>query len=244
MHITEFLEKAAPSPTRAVDITKVMTDAQRSPWYKRRWVWVAGVIAVGGATVPAGIALAPASSPGTRVISVQPHPGTPTGTPGRVDDSSGNVAAGAAAGGGVNASRDAEDVSGQGVPSTLPTPPATTLPPGSSSSADECIVTGGDYGVDAPPYGGAGLGGYPTCDYTAATPAGYTAYAASWEIDITKRDGTRITLGPGPVVANPAASCGVVGTIEPGDRVHVVLYTGAENAASVQSVKVGRDHHC
>jgi hypothetical protein len=109
----------------------------------------------------------------------------------------------------------------------------------------QCVVSGGDYGVDVPPYGiSAGIGGYPTCDYVADARGGYAAFAASWEIDITKPNGTRTKLGPGPVVGVPAATCGSVGTVQVGDRVHVVLYTGAENAASVQSVKVRPTYHC
>ncbi|MDQ1424241.1 MAG: hypothetical protein QOD72_1739, partial [Acidimicrobiaceae bacterium] len=74
MHITELLERAAPTPTRPLDVARVLAEARRPRWHKRRWIWVMGLIALGGAAVPAGINLAPASSPATRVETVRPRP--------------------------------------------------------------------------------------------------------------------------------------------------------------------------
>ena len=242
--VRTVLRHGAGGPPKPLDLAAVAARAEHRRLWKRALAWVSALGAIAGLAVPVGTALVPAGHGHVAVRTVHP--------PGRADERLGSfVPAGGAASspaatnrpGGANASASTAAMAGGRGPA-LAAPSGRLLTPSTTTTAHDCVVQGGDYGVDAPPYGGAGIGGYPTCDYVADARAGYRAYAASWEIDITKPNGVRTTIGPGPVVGAPHASCGAVGTIEPGDHVHVVLYTGAENTASVQWVKVGPGYHC
>ncbi|MHB8467476.1 MAG: hypothetical protein ACYDH6_20685 [Acidimicrobiales bacterium] len=238
--IRDLLHEAAPAPRRPFDVDGVATRAARRGLWRRVLAWATVLGAAVSLAFPLESALVPAGHGGTTVESVRPSllpdrstpaAGTPRGTPARAARDARLGAPGTS-----GTSREVVAAGPTGAPAKgRPTP---------SGAVDECIVQGGDVGVDIPNAGGAGIGGFPTCDYTAAAPAGYAAFASSWEVDVTGVDGSQRVYGPRQQAAPPAHACGPVGVIKPGDHVHVVLYTGAENTASVESVKVGPTHHC
>jgi hypothetical protein len=229
MHITQFLEQAAPPPTRALDVAALAARAQRPRWLARRWAWLVGLLAVGGLAVPIGANLLPASSPSTRLVIEHARPGvsvtttTVLGAPPVLTPGSRLVPR-----------------PGHG---QVPPRSATTAPSGNET--DSCVVDGSEVGVDPAGMGGAGIGDFPGCDYDASSDAGYTANGA-WEMSVTRPDGSVDHYGPG-YVSGPdrtGHACGPVGTVHAGDHVHVILYAGAENSAHTYYVRVGPKYHC
>jgi hypothetical protein len=105
----------------------------------------------------------------------------------------------------------------------------------------ECALGGGETGIDFDGRGGAGLGDYPSCDFTVRSRGGYVANG-SWAVDVRHADESVSSYGPGQW--GSSQSCAPRGALKPGDRVHAVLYTGVENSASVFYVKLGAQYHC
>ena len=118
---------------------------------------------------------------------------------------------------------------------------ATATPP---SDRDECVVRGGDTGVENrdPVFVSAGWGDYPQCQYTAHDAAGYSTNARNWEIRVVHPDES---LDFWSTAASPSdPSCGGVGTIEPGDQVSIHLFAGSEGTALGYYLAVGPMYHC
>jgi hypothetical protein len=222
MHITEFLERAAPTPTRPIDTQHVLAQTRRPRWFTRRWVWITGLIALGGAGVPAAVNLAPESSPaGQRVAVVQPQPDAGTTTHDSLADGQPRTSRIAASSGSGTPIDSADAAPDSGVGSTFestpmaprqapPTAQDASYPPAMSCSLDSVALA-------------AGMS--RTCQFTAAVAGGWVYDDSAGGAGFDFPSATLIVTHSGIQTTyhseEPATCADAI--ISPGDQVQLTL---------------------
>ena len=234
MRVVDLLELAAPEPTRPFDHA-VITRARGGR--HRRWAWLAGIVAIGGAAIPTTAALLPAGNDGgTRVETIKPEPDTDTPQPEPGTEVPPTRAVRTSADRMTGAIGSAPNAGSRW-------PVADDMQPVDAPESDGCAAQSTGTDVYAYPVGVFGTGQNWTpesCSFKATADAGYRASGA-WTIRI-KRDGHEIRYS-----SSTSPSCGAVGTIHPGDNVTLSASDGSDYAPVDQAasyVEAGSKAHC